>query len=142
MSSVIGKNRIFKKGLIFTFIGGVTMALAFALTLDFSNILITAAISAVLGFVMLPVLPLSYDFGCELTYPVGEAMTGGLLNVGGMIWALLQIIITTLLLDWILVANLVAPMCLAVGLVFTLLLKHIKPTDVKLLSENTEAVGS
>jgi len=44
---------------------------------------------AVLGFMMMPLLPLGYDLACEITYPVGEAMTGGMLNIGGQIFGII-----------------------------------------------------
>ncbi len=31
----------------------------------------------------MPILPLGFDLGCELTYPMGEAMSTGVLLLGG-----------------------------------------------------------
>ena len=32
-----------------------------------------------LGFAVLPFLPMSYEFGAELTFPLGQAIMGGML---------------------------------------------------------------
>lgn len=124
MAVIVGKYRSFKKGLVTLYIGGVAIGTAFALSLLLENLYVTACACAVFGFLMIPVLPISYDFGCELTYPVGEAMTGGLLNAGGQVWGIVQILITNFLLPWPLLANIVAPVFLTVGLVFSLLVKQ------------------
>lgn len=124
MAGIVGKYKVYKKGLVALYIGGVLVSVAFALTLLLENMYVTACVCAVFGFLMVPVLPISYEFGCELTYPVGEAMTGGLLNVGGMLWGIIQIIITSLLLPCPLLANLTAPVLLAVGLLFSTRVKQ------------------
>ena len=38
-----------------------------------------------LGFMFTPLVPVSYDFGCELAFPIGEAQVIGILNGGAMI---------------------------------------------------------
>mmetsp|Transcript_25736 Transcript_25736/g.45199 ORF Transcript_25736/g.45199 Transcript_25736/m.45199 type:complete len:426 (-) Transcript_25736:950-2227(-) len=119
MATIVGKYRSYKRGLVSLYIGGVVVSTAFAFSLLLGNLYITAAACSVFGFVMIPVLPISYDFGCELTYPVGEAMTGGLLNAGGQIWGIIQILITNLLLKWPFLANIIAPVFLIVGMVFS-----------------------
>jgi len=40
-----------------------------------------------MGFIVTPLIPLCYDLGCELSFPLGEAQVTGLLNGGAMIWA-------------------------------------------------------
>lgn len=65
----------------------ITLAtfIAFIFTLSFESLIITSIGVALLGLTLTPILPISYEYGVELTYPVGEAMTGGLLNAGGQL---------------------------------------------------------
>jgi hypothetical protein len=44
-----------------------------------------------MGFLVTPILPLTYDLGCELVFPVGEALVTGILNGGGMLFSFLLI---------------------------------------------------
>lgn len=48
---------------------------------------ITTLIISLLGFFLTPLVPISYDLGCELAFPMGEAMVTGLLNGGALLWA-------------------------------------------------------
>jgi FLVCR family feline leukemia virus subgroup C receptor-related protein len=36
-----------------------------------------------IGLFTMPLLPLSLDFGCELSFPIGEALSTGVLMTGG-----------------------------------------------------------
>jgi FLVCR family feline leukemia virus subgroup C receptor-related protein len=40
-----------------------------------------------MGFFVVPIIPLSYQIGCEVAFPIGEAQITGLLNGGSLIWA-------------------------------------------------------
>jgi len=44
-----------------------------------SGILILGVIVFIYGFTVIPVLPLGLDFGCELVFPIGEALSSGIL---------------------------------------------------------------
>jgi hypothetical protein len=134
---IVGKYRTYKKCLVITYIGGIVAGTAFALTLLAKDVYVTACVCCVFGFLMLPVLPISFELGCELTYPVGEAMTGGLLNAGGQVWGILQIIVTNALLEWPLVANLLAPVCLVVGLAFSIKVKQ----DLRRVAEDERSAA-
>jgi MFS family permease len=50
---------------------------------------ITMIIVAAVGFFVVPVVPISYQIGCELAFPIGEAQVTGLLNGGALVWAFL-----------------------------------------------------
>jgi len=39
-----------------------------------------------LGFSFTPLVPVSYDLGCEISFPIGEAQIIGILNGGAMIF--------------------------------------------------------
>lgn len=39
-----------------------------------------------MGFNLIPMVPISYDLGCELSFPVGEAQIVGIITGGAMIY--------------------------------------------------------
>lgn len=47
------------------------------------------------GFTITPLIPISFDLGCELAFPIGEAQIIGLLNGGSMILAFILTSIIT-----------------------------------------------
>lgn len=48
-----------------------------------------------IGFFVVPIVPASYEIGCEVAFPIGEAQIIGILNGGAFIWAFLLDIIMT-----------------------------------------------
>ena len=93
VSVIVSKTRAYKKTIVVMFITSIVMGLVYALTLPLESLPVTTIVVFVFGFIMTPVLPVSYELGCEVTYPIGEAMSGGLLNTGGQIIGILQVII-------------------------------------------------
>ena len=59
------------------------------------NPVITVFIVGGLGFVVFPLLPLSYQIGCEICFPVGEAQVTGILNGSAFLFAFLSDLIMT-----------------------------------------------
>lgn len=50
---------------------------AFAATMFIQSIVMLSIMTAFLGFFMTPILPLGLEFACEITFPIGEAVSGG-----------------------------------------------------------------
>ena len=50
---------------------------------DSWNMILLTLNVAIIGFLLLPIIPLGYGFSIELTYPVSEAMSNGVL----MLWS-------------------------------------------------------
>lgn len=48
--------------------------------------------TALLGTGLTPLMPLSFDFGCEILFPVGEAQITGILMTGGQIVGIIEVI--------------------------------------------------
>jgi len=72
-------------------IGSPVMLIILCGWLNLVNVkFLTTLIISVMGFLLTPVVPLSYDLGCELAFPMGEAQVTGLLNGGAMLWAFLS----------------------------------------------------
>lgn len=70
---------------------GTMFGFSFALYYSgaFSLLLI---LTIVLGASLTPLIPLSFDFGCEIVFPVGEAQVTGLLMTGGQIVGIIEVI--------------------------------------------------
>ena len=51
---------------------------------------LTMLIVAVIGFFVVPVVPTSYEIGCEVAFPIGEAQVTGMLNGGALAWAFIM----------------------------------------------------
>lgn len=92
-----------------------------------NNKLITTGILCALGLVLSPLVPICYDLGCEISFPVGQAQVTGLLNGGAFFWAfiassLVSFIIgysnknSSLLAMFILIAFIIVGSCLFVAL--------------------------
>eukprot|EP01012_Entosiphon_sulcatum_P002514 TRINITY_DN10538_c0_g1_i1.p1 TRINITY_DN10538_c0_g1~~TRINITY_DN10538_c0_g1_i1.p1 ORF type:complete len:498 (+),score=85.04 TRINITY_DN10538_c0_g1_i1:91-1494(+) len=45
-----------------------------------------------MGFVLTPVIPLSLDLGCEITYPASESVSSGLIMSAGQVFGILGIV--------------------------------------------------
>jgi len=48
---------------------------------------------SILGILLTPLYAVSYDLGCETSFPVGEAQVTGILNAGGSLSAFILILI-------------------------------------------------
>ena len=51
------------------------------------------------GFVMVPIMAVSFDFGVELTYPIGESYSTGVLMSSGQVFGILYTLISSYLID-------------------------------------------
>jgi FLVCR family feline leukemia virus subgroup C receptor-related protein len=48
---------------------------------------LTMLVVAVIGLFVVPVVPASYEIGCEVAFPIGEAQVTGILNGGALLCA-------------------------------------------------------
>ncbi|MGH0122205.1 UNVERIFIED_CONTAM: hypothetical protein FKN15_026326 [Acipenser sinensis] len=73
--------------------------LIFTFTLDLGYLIVVFVTAGILGFFMTGYLPVGFEFGVEMTYPVPEGTSSGLLNasaqVFGIIFTLIQGKLTT-----------------------------------------------
>lgn len=87
-SIYIKKTYNFKLALRSIALSSVAALLLLCLWLNTANLKWgTCLIISMLGFVLTPLVPVSYDLGCELAFPLGEAQVTGLLNGGALLWA-------------------------------------------------------
>ncbi|CAG9325767.1 unnamed protein product [Blepharisma stoltei] len=123
-SKIVTKMLKFK---LFCLIIGCLSIIAFGiftLTLPIGSIAITAISICLVGFLLMPMLPISYELGCELTFPIGEAMAGGLLNCGGTIFGILEVGIAYLLNNQPIASCIICIIGLLIGTVSIFLVKE------------------
>lgn len=94
---IVAVTQKFKLSCLVIIFGSLAGIISFILTLQVESVAISAVFAALLGLLLMPILPVSYEFGCEITFPIGEAMTGGLLNCGGQIVGIVEVGIAYLL---------------------------------------------
>jgi sugar phosphate permease len=71
-SLYIKKSFNYKRALRIISLGSTTMLLIFCLwMLTVNQKFISTVIISVLGFMITPIVPVSYDLGCELAFPIG-----------------------------------------------------------------------
>ncbi len=69
---------------------GIVQTIAFSLLLDIEPQFVTLLIVIVVqGVLFIPIMPLSFDYGCDIMFPVGEAQITGTLMTGGQIIGIL-----------------------------------------------------
>lgn len=91
VSIIIDKYKNYKKSFIILNILGVILHLFFTLHLEFfkKNFILILIIWSLVCMVLLPIYTCSMDFVCEITYPVGETISGGILmtatNISGLL---------------------------------------------------------
>lgn len=81
-----------------------------------------------IGFCATPILPITYDLGCEVAFPVGEAQITGILNSTGMIFSFFMILGTEFAIGYGSTDESVAMLIfliviMSVGLVFYFMIK-------------------
>jgi len=82
---ILDKTKKYKLLLIISSaISGVGLLL-FCLVLQTSNFAIVFISITVVGFGMLAILPIGFELACEITFPIGEAMSSGCLMTAGQI---------------------------------------------------------
>jgi hypothetical protein len=83
MSLYVEKTHEFKKAcLICTVLGFFGLGLFTGLSF-LENLYAEIIAVACIGIFTMPLLPLSLDLGCELSFPIGEALSTGILMTGG-----------------------------------------------------------
>jgi len=83
---LVEKTKKFKLGIVMSSVIGLSFFGVFTAVLYTHNFIALAAVLAVLAFCLAPSGPIALEFACELTFPVGEALAGG------VILSLMQII--------------------------------------------------
>ena len=57
-----------------------------------NNFIVLLILAIMMGVSLTPLIPLSFDFGCEIVFPVGEAQVTGILMTGGQIVGIIEVL--------------------------------------------------
>lgn len=89
----VGKSKKFKKALVLlsvlTIITGIFVYISFVVEIAG----LTAFFSFLMGSAMIPILPIGFEFGAEITYPINEVYSTGFQLVFGSITGILLVIL-------------------------------------------------
>ena len=72
---------------------------AFIAVIGLEEPVITTILCALIGASMVPILPVGFEFAIEMSYPVGEAMSAGVLMSVGQVIGIIFTLMTTALLS-------------------------------------------
>mgnify|MGYP000979563051 CR=1 FL=1 len=90
-SLYIKKTFNYRKPLRVASIGATVASFILCIWLNTANVKpVTSIVLSVMGFLTTPLVPICYDLGCELAFPIGEAQVTGLLNGGALFWAFIS----------------------------------------------------
>ena len=74
---------MYKKALAVICTSSIISLGLFIYFLTFENKILTAVTMFLYGFSTTPILPVTIDFACEVVYPIGEALTTGVVISAG-----------------------------------------------------------
>jgi len=90
-SLYLKRTRKYKKVITICTIGATSTMLLLIIQLHIlPHPFFTSSVVAMLGFFVTPIVPISYELGCEMAFPIGEAQVTGLLNACSLIWAFIS----------------------------------------------------
>lgn len=52
---------------------------AFTLLIFVNSNSLAVVLGFLIGLILIPIIPIGFEFACEITFPIGEAMSGGFL---------------------------------------------------------------
>lgn len=90
ISQLVGKNQKFKSSIVTLMGFGVLGILLMYATIGMGSFVLTGCLFGLVGLLLTPTMPLSFELGSELTYPAGEATIVGLLNSAGQLVAVVE----------------------------------------------------
>ena len=97
MSLYVEKTKKYKKALQFCSIMAFIGKILFIALLSTCNFWLISIGISFIGFFLLPILPLGFELACEITFPVGEAVSNGALMAGSQVFGVLMVTISILL---------------------------------------------
>ena len=79
----VEKKKTFKLAVIIISIGSTISVTLLVASLISQYFILTTLICFIVGFFMIPIMPVGFEFGVELTHPIGEALPTGYLMSSG-----------------------------------------------------------
>jgi len=142
---ILDKTKAYKKTTVVIYLSSLTAMIIYTATLGIDNIYILYASSVFLGFTMTAFLPVGFEFAAEITYPISEGTSSGLLNASGQIFGIILTIGMREIASYsdILNANILLCSALLIGTFLTVCVKETlrrshaneddAPTETRLL---------
>ncbi|KAL4430217.1 hypothetical protein ABPG74_014776 [Tetrahymena malaccensis] len=118
-SIIVEKNQKYKLAII---ISSIASILSYSLTMGFLSLdIFSLQLIAffLFGFFATPLIPLSLEFACEITYPISETIGSGLVYKSGQMFGVLQIVISTEVIS--IDSQNSVYICMALGLILQIL---------------------
>ena len=122
-SPILARTQRFKLIVLICIVVSSAGSLLFSVTIPVSNIFLSCFCVILLGFGIYPLYAFLVELGVEVSYPVGEAMSTGLLNSGGQIVGIVGTFATTALLPVPFAASFVMTGCMLLSLLVALCIK-------------------
>ncbi|XP_076816453.1 choline/ethanolamine transporter flvcr2a-like [Clavelina lepadiformis] len=120
----LDKTKLYKTTTVGIYVLSMAFMFVFTFTLQLKILWLDYLSIGLLGFFMTGYLPIGFEFAAEITYPVSEATSSGLLNVSAQFFGILFTISAQELLKLgSLAANLFMAIALLVGTVLTALIR-------------------
>uniref|UniRef100_A0A0N5ARS0 MFS domain-containing protein n=1 Tax=Syphacia muris TaxID=451379 RepID=A0A0N5ARS0_9BILA len=122
---VLDKTHQYKETVVAVYALSLFGTILYTVALIFCPIAFIYVIAAFLGFFMTGYLPIGFEFGVEITYPITESTTSGLLNLSAQVFGTTIILIMGQLITEIGVVscNILTSAILLIGFVLTVLIK-------------------
>ena len=76
---ILDRTAQYKKILTIISVASVFSIILTMITLPYGNVLLFSFNLMLVGVSVIPVIPISYSFAVELTYPISEAMSNGMM---------------------------------------------------------------
>lgn len=132
---VLDKTNLYKKTTLLLYVLSLLSFAYYTYILHTGNTLLVSTTVIILGFTMTSNLPVGYDFAVEISYPIGEGISSGLLNCVAQVFSIIMIMGLRKVMEEVsvLVTNLTLCTTLLIGLIVTGLIKE----DLKRQSANS-----
>lgn len=123
---ILDRTHAYKLIIVLIYLFSLVSMVLFTLVLELLNLVWLLYLASItLGYFMTGYLPLGFEFAAEITYPHPANTPAGLLNLSAQVFGLILTYVSSFMVDYIgnLWANIFLTVCLAVGLVLTVLMK-------------------
>ncbi|XP_055938182.1 feline leukemia virus subgroup C receptor-related protein 2-like isoform X2 [Argiope bruennichi] len=140
IGALLDRTHKYKAISLVVFILSFVVMLAYTFLIKLEKFWIQFVMFTLLGFIMTGYLPAGYDFGAEITYPVPEAMSAGLLNASSQIFSIILTNIASPLLETYgdFASNSYFCVCLLVGTTIMACIKcKLKRADAETEADDT-----
>eukprot|EP01135_Chromosphaera_perkinsii_P004172 Nk52_evm79s270 gene=Nk52_evmTU79s270 len=88
---ILDRTGAFKKVNVFLYMGALVFMIGFLFTVEYGSEWLLFIITILLGFFMTGIMPVAFEFAGEISYPVSENVSSGVLNFSANLIALIPI---------------------------------------------------